>query len=146
MRYDEWEIQVPAAITNDALWRTKVYRFALFAADIGWHDVSKLAKDRRTLGLSDQLFRALGSVGANIAEGYSPGTGRDRARFYECALGSGRESRGWYYKGRHVLGESVTVHRLELLTKIIRMLMVMIPDQRGRYIREETADYGVAGA
>ena len=100
---------------------------------------------RRTLGLSDQLYRALGSVGSNIAEGYSRGTGRDRARFYEYALGSGRESRGWYYKGRHVLGESVTAHRLELVTKIIRILMVMIPDQRGQYIREETTDYSVAG-
>ncbi len=146
MSYEEWLLTVPAAITGDPLWKLEVYRLALFSADLGWHDVTKLMGDRRTLGLSDQLYRALGSVGSNIAEGYSPGTGRDRARFYECALGSGRESRGWYYKGRHVLGESVTVHRLELLTKIIRMLMVMIPDQRGRYIREETADYGVAGA
>lgn len=136
---------VPAAITGDPLWKLEVYRLALFAADLGWHDVTRLMGDRRTLGLSDQLYRALGSVGSNIAEGYSRGTGRDRARFYEYALGSGRESRGWYYKGRHVLGESVTAHRLELVTKIIRMLMVIIPDQRGEYIREETADYGVTG-
>jgi four helix bundle protein len=99
--------------------------------------------DRRTLGLSDQLYRALGSIGSNIAEGYSRGTGRDRARFYEYALGWGRESRGWYYKGRHVLGEAVTTHRLELMTRIIKMLMVIVPNQRGKYIKEETADYGV---
>jgi four helix bundle protein len=76
---------------------------ALFVSDIGWHDVSKLVKDGRTIKLSDQLSRALGSISANIAEGYSRGTGKDRARFYEYALGSARESRDWYYKGRHIL-------------------------------------------
>jgi len=47
----------------------KVYRLALFASDLAWHDVCKLAQDKRTTGLSDQLYRALGSIGANIAEG-----------------------------------------------------------------------------
>jgi len=45
-------------------------------------------KDRRTLGLSDQLYRSLGSISANLAEGYSRGTGKDRAHFYEYALSS----------------------------------------------------------
>ena len=58
-----------------------------------WKDVTKLMEDRRTLGLSDQLYRALGSISANLAEGYSRGTGKDRERFYEYSLGSARESR-----------------------------------------------------
>ena len=62
-------------------------RLALFAAEIGWQDVTKLVKDRRTQRLSDQLYRALGSIGANLAEGYSRGSNKDRARFYEYALG-----------------------------------------------------------
>ena len=107
MNYDEWLKSVPGEITGDSLWKVEVYRLALFAADLGWHDVSKLMKDKRTLGLSDQLYRAIGSIGANVAEGYSRGTGKDRARFYEYGLGSARESRGWYYDGRHVLGEKV---------------------------------------
>lgn len=146
MSYEEWLVTLPGAITDDPLWKVEVYRLALFAADLGWHDVTKLMGDRRTLGLSDQLYRALGSIGSNIAEGYSRGTGRDRARFYEYALGSARESRGWYYKGRHVLGEAATAHRLELVTKIIKLLMVMIPNQRGEYIKEETVEYGAAAA
>lgn len=138
VRYDEWEKAVPQPITRDPLWKLEVYRIALFAADIGWHDVTKLMRDRRTLGLSDQLYRAVGSISANVAEGYSRGTGRDRARFYEYALGSARESRDWYYKARHVLSESVTAHRLDLLTQIIRLLLVMIPNQRGRtYVRRD---------
>ncbi|HSO74538.1 MAG TPA: four helix bundle protein [Blastocatellia bacterium] len=141
MDYREWENTVPEAITTDPLWRVEAYRLALFAADLGWHDVTKLMGDRRTLSLADQMYRALGSIGSNIAEGYSRGTGRDRARFYEYALGSARESRDWYYKGRHVLGDSVVAHRLNLLTQIARLLLVMIPDQRGQYMREESADY-----
>ena len=134
MNYADWARSVPQEITDDALWRVEAYRLALFVADMGWHDVSKLMQDRRTLRLSDQLYRSLGSVSANLAEGYSRGTGKDRARFYEYALGSARESRDWYYKGRHVLGESVTDHRLSLLTQIIRLCLVMIPQQRGRIL------------
>lgn len=143
MTYEEWEATVPEAIAGDALWRVQAYRLALFAADIGWKDVSRLAQDRRTRALADQLYRSLGSIGANIAEGYSRGSGKDRARFYECALGSARESRGWYYKARHVLDDSVVEHRLSLQTQMIRLLLKMVPDQRQRAFREETADYEV---
>jgi len=87
------------------------------------------------------LYRALGSISANIAEGYSRGTGRDRARFYEYALGSARESRDWVYKGRHVMGETVASHRIGLLTEIIRLLLTMVPQQRGSTLREQDALY-----
>lgn len=132
MNYEEWAAAVPEVIREDTLWRMEAYRLALFVADVGWHDVTKLGRDRRTLAVADQLNRALGSIGANLAEGYSRGTGNDRARFYEYALGSARESRDWYYKGRHVLGETVVHHRLLLLTKIIRLLLAMVPQQRAR--------------
>jgi four helix bundle protein len=119
-----------------------VYPLALFVADIGWRDVTKLTQDRRTVGLSDQLYRAVGSVGANISEGYSRSGGKDRARFLEYALGSARESRGWYFKGRHVLGKAVAEHRIRLLTQIVRLLITMIPDQRLRSLRETPPPYG----
>ena len=106
--YEAWLASVPAEITGDSLWKMKAYRLALFAADLGWHDVTKLMRDKRTQDLANQLYRALGSIGANLAEGYSRGTGRDRARFYEYALGSARENRTWYFNGRHVLGEAIT--------------------------------------
>jgi len=121
VNFEEWTEEVPEVIKGDSLWKVEAYRLGLFVADVGWHDVTKLMQDRRTLGLSDQLYRALGSISANIGEGYSRGTGKDRARFYEYSLGSARESRDWYYKGRRVLGESITQHRLDLLTQIIRL-------------------------
>jgi four helix bundle protein len=141
VNYQEWEQSVPRSITDDVLWKVQVYRLALFAAEIGWQDVTKLMQDKRTVALADQLYRSLGSISANIAEGYSRSSGKDRARFYEYALGSARESRDWYYKARHVLGETVTNHRLEWLAKIIRLLLKMVPDQRQRVLKEETVIY-----
>ncbi|MEJ2751016.1 MAG: four helix bundle protein [Anaerolineae bacterium] len=102
MNYKTWEDNVPDNLKGDSLWKMEAYRLALFAADIGWPDVTRLAQDKRTIRLSDQLYRALGSIGANLAEGYSRSSSKDRARFYEYSLGSARESRDWYYKARHV--------------------------------------------
>ena len=143
MNYSVWLETVPEAITVDSLWKMKAYRLALFLADIGWHDVTKLSQDKRTVGLSDQLYRALGAISANLAEGYSRSTGKDQARFYAYALGSARESRGWYFKARHVLGPAVVEHRLQLFSEVIPLLLTMIPQQRSdsRALREEDAVY-----
>ncbi len=100
MNYEDWLKNAPKDITKDVLWSVTAYRYALFLSDLCWFDVTKLMRDKRTLDLSDQLYRAVGSISANIAEGYSRSTGKDRARFYEYALGSSRESRDWYYKAR----------------------------------------------
>jgi four helix bundle protein len=141
MTYNEWLASVPPELTNDPLWRMEVYRLAVFASDLAWHDVSKLVEDKRTVSLSDQLYRAIGSVSANIAEGYSRQSGKDQARFYEYALGSAREARGWYYQGRHILSEAVAMHRIKLLTRIIRLLLTIIPAERGYKLKEEQASY-----
>lgn len=141
MDYRTWKQHVPQYITDDPLWRVKVYRLALFVADVGWQNVTKLVQDRRMRALSDQLYRALGSVSANVAEGYSRGSKRDRARFYEYALGSARESRDWYFKARHVLSEGVVEHRCSVLTDIIRLLLTMVPQQRGKKMYEIKSTY-----
>jgi four helix bundle protein len=76
------------------------------------------------------MYRAVGSIAANLSEGYSRNTGKERARFYEFALGSARESRDWYLRARHVLDPRILDERLELLTEIIRLTLTMVPDQR----------------
>jgi four helix bundle protein len=139
--FNDWLTEVPEAITGDPLWKMKVYRLALFLGDLAWHDVSKLVTDRRTVSLADQLFRAVGSVGANIAEGYSRQSGKDRTRFYEYALGSARESRHWYYQGRYVLSERVTEHRTQILAEISRLLLTIIPQDRTHNLAEEQSSY-----
>ncbi|BCX02523.1 MAG: four helix bundle protein [Candidatus Roseilinea sp.] len=143
MNYDEWMKSVPPAITNDRLWTLLAYRLALFMSDIAWHDVSKLMLDPRTRSLSDQLYRAVGSIGANIAEGYSYSTGGNRARYFEYALGSARESREWYYRSSYVLGTRVVTHRINLLARIIQLLIGYIPEQRQTSLREEETNYEV---
>src|SRR5436305_9478696 len=112
MKYEEWLATVPEQLKEDVLWRLEAYRLGLFVGDLGWYDVTKLMRDRRTLDLSDQLYRALGSISANIAEGFSRNSHKEKARFYEYALGSARESRDWYYKARHVLDPIVIQHRI----------------------------------
>lgn len=141
MTYEEWLASVPSELTDDPLWRMEVYRFALFANDLAWRDVTKLAQDKRTISLSDQLYRAVGSISANVAEGYSRRSGKDQARFYEYALGSAREARVWYYQGRHVLWEDVVAHRIKLVTRIIRLLLTIIPARRGYKLAEERTSY-----
>lgn len=145
MTFEEWLVSVPEELTNDSLWRMKVYQLAVFVGDLAWHDVSRLVRDKRTIRLADQLYRAVSSIGANVAEGYSRKSGKDQARFYEYALGSAREARGWYYQGRHVLSEPVAAHRLTLLTQIIRLLLTVIPTERGYKMgaraKETQADY-----
>ena len=141
MNYAEWLETVPSEITNDPIWKLEVYRLALFAGDIGMQDTLFLSKKPLMLSIADQLHRSLNSISANLTEGYSRSKGLDRARFIEISLGSALESRDWYYKSRHVLSAEVVKHRMSLITKIISMLVPMIPHQRKNAIREEQADY-----
>lgn len=139
--YDVWEQSVSTAITRDVLWRMQVYRLALYLGDLCWNDVSHLMRDRRTISLADQLYRAVGSISANIAEGYSRSSGKDRSRFYEYALGSARESRDWYHKSQYVLGAALAQERIELVAQVIRLILAMLSDQRIQVIRENTNQY-----
>jgi len=134
---------VPQELKGDPLWRMEVYRLSVFAADLAWPDVTKLITDKRTLSLADQLYRAVGSVSANIAEGYGRQSGKDQARYYEYALGSAREARNWYYQSRHVLTDTVATHRMRLLTQIIRLLLTIIPSERGYKLQEESVHYNL---
>ena len=141
MNYEGWLKTVPVEITGDTLWKVEAYRLALFLTELGWHDVTKLTQNKRMAALSDQLYRAVGSIAANLAEGYSRGSGKDRARFYEYALGSARESRTWFYAARHVLGENVVEHRLGMATQITRLLLTSILDQRVVSLHEDSPPY-----
>lgn len=141
MNYKEWEIEVPVTFKEDSLWKVAAYRYALFLSDLCWHDMAIRSKNRTLLSTADRLYRAVNSVGANIAEGYSRSTGKDRALFYQYALSSARESRDWYYKARHVLSENELTQRFNVLTEIIKLLLTRVPQQHGRVLREDQATY-----
>jgi four helix bundle protein len=141
MKYADWQDTVFAEIKKDPIWKLEVYRLALFAGDIGWHDVLTLSKNKLMYSIADQLHRSLSSISANLTEGYSRSKGLDRARFIEISLGSARESRDWYYKSKQVLLPKIITHRIGLITHIIGMLTPMISHQRKNAIREEQALY-----
>lgn len=142
MKLQTWLQSVPESLTADPLWSVEAYRLATFVADMAWADADQLARDQRTRRVAQQLYSAVCSIGANLAEGYSRESGRDRARFYEYALGSAREARDWYYKGRHVLGQSAG-EQMEILTQIMRLLFAMVKDQRGTSVREGAIEYTI---
>jgi four helix bundle protein len=139
--YRDWLTTDPVEITGDSLWKMEAYRRSLFMGDLAWRDATKLGTDFRTRGLSDQLYRSVGSLAANIAEGYSRSSSKDRARFYEYALGSAREARGWYYEGRHILTAEVASHRMRLLTEVICLLLTMVPQNPEITLREDAMEY-----
>lgn len=130
MTFDQWQAEVPIEIRGDALWKMRAYQLGLFVNDLAWSDAGKLLAELRTRMLADQLCRAVGNISSNIAEGYSRGTGKDRSRFYDYALGSARESRDWYFKSRRVLGPKVFQHRLELMTELVKLLITMSSTER----------------
>ena len=130
MTYEDWEAQVPDSIKNDPLWKFEVYPKALLLADLAWEDCGKMIKDDLGRSIADQLIRSSGSVSANIEEGFGRGYGKDYARFLKYALGSARESRGWYYRGRRLLNAKTVEHRYSLLNEIIALLVTHINKQK----------------
>ena len=130
MTYDEWLKEVPENIKHDALWRFETYRKALFLADLTWADSDKLLADLRGRGIAWQLIESAGSISANIEEGYGRGFGKDYARFLRIALGSARETRGWYWRGRRVFASKVVSYRMALIDEIIAGLVTASEQQR----------------
>ena len=128
--YDDWLEQVPASIKQDALWDFEVYRKALFLSDLAWFDAEKLIADQRGRTTAWQLIDASGSMSANIEEGYGRGFGKDNARFQRIALGSAKETRGWYFRGRHVFEPALVEHRMALCDEIIAGLVKSSKRQR----------------
>ena len=74
--------------------------------------------------------RSIGSISANIEEGFGRGYGQDYAYRLRIAMGEARESLGWYWRGRKLLTPEVLNHRLHLLDEIISMLAPNIQRQQ----------------
>lgn len=130
MKYQNWLNEIPEEISNDAVWNLRVYRATLFLSDLCWYDSHEII-EKKFYSLADQLYSSAGSVSANITEGYSRNSSKEKARFYEIALGSARECKGWYFKSRHILGKEKALHRIKLLTSVIKLLLSMINEKRG---------------
>lgn len=121
---------MPECVKSGPLWKTDFYRKALFLYDLCRLDTETWLSDARGKAIAQQLIRSCGSISANIEEGYGRGFGRDYARFLSIAVGSARETQGWYVRARHLLKPGVFDHRYLLSNEIISMLVRMINHQR----------------
>lgn len=132
---DERESPGPTSESRDPLWRMRAYRLACELIDEVWKDTDKLKHHPATGKIAGQLYAAVGSIAANLGEGYSHSSGKDRARIFEYALGSARESMVWFRSAEPILGRAVVSERLNKLEEIRRLLISAIPRERGRLIR-----------
>jgi four helix bundle protein len=121
----------------DPLYGLRAFELARSAVEIGTGDAQTLARRAATRLVSGQLLRSVGSITANIAEGYGRGTGADRARFYEYALGSAREAREWYRSAGAVLQAGLVSDRLARLDAIVSLLIGLVRETRTRTIRRD---------
>src|SRR5687767_12658331 len=128
-RFSEWEREPPADLFGDPMWRLPAFRISLFLAGVVRSDVKFLLRTGAPRRNIDQLERCVPSIKANISEGYSKFSGKERARYYETALCSAREAREWYRDLGSWLGRSAA-ERGMLLTRVIKILTVAIPEER----------------
>ena len=113
----------------------RVYQLAKGLIEPAFSDGEILRAHPLTAEMAGQLYLAVGSITANIREGYYRSSGKDRARIFEYALGSAGESEEWYGTGQPVLGAERTEERIKVLREIQRMLKAIIPRERVRLIR-----------
>ena len=135
MTYDEWEGAVGESVKRDATWHVQAYRFGLYLARCAWKDCERLASDPRGASAAGQLIRAVGSIAANVAEGYAKRSAKDRIRYFEYALGSVGETRAWYLVAEPSLTGGVVDARCQVLLSLTRLLLTMIRRERGRTAR-----------
>ena len=119
----------------DPLERMAVYRLAKGLTEPAFKDCELLHSHPVTVEVAAQLYTAIGSVRANISEGYARSSGRDRARLFEYALGSARESSEWYDSAEPVIGSERVTAAKTTLGEIRRLLQAIIPRERKRTIR-----------
>jgi len=119
-----------SALTSDRLWQVTAFRKAMLLIDDARDDAVHLSCSRLYEPTARQLFRAVGSIAANISEGYSRSTGLDRARFLEYSLGSVRESLVWYSAARIALGVEAADDRAARLVELRRLLLTSVTNER----------------
>jgi four helix bundle protein len=125
-----WEREQPEAITKDPLWTLDCYREALFLVDKARDDVEWCAHAASLSAARGQLLTSVGSVAANIGEGYGRMTATDRAKYLSYALGSAREAIAWYRVLKRPNHDEETSDRIERLSRVRRMLIGLLKRPR----------------
>lgn len=126
---------VSVETSHDPLARMRVFQLAAELIPDAFADAKALRAEPITGEIAGQLYAAVCSIEANISEGYSRSSGKDRARIFEYALGSVRESMSWYKSASPILGDSTVRERRDRLEEMRRLFLAIIPRERGRSMR-----------
>ena len=122
IEFRRWEARQAPGERADPIWSLHAYRLARYLLDEARADVGS-HNHRVSFAARDQLISCVASISANIGEGYSRQTQRDRARFYAYALGSAREAVSWYAAIGDALPTGTSAVRAAALTSIRRLLL-----------------------
>lgn len=132
VNYDEWEATVPQGLRDDTIWRVQAFRLASYLSAVAELDSESIAVDKRLTRSAAQLVDAAGSIPANVIEGYSRLSPKDRIRYYEYALGSANEAKSRYLSLARRLPPPILDARLSTLNSITRFVQKMIRSGRLR--------------
>jgi len=128
-------VSITVESSHDPLSRMRVFQIVTRLIPDAFEDATALKTDPITIEIAGQLYAAVCSIEAHISEGYSRSSGKDRARIFEYALGSVRESMSWYRSSGPILGEQVATDRRNRLEEMRRLLLAIIPRERGRSMK-----------
>jgi len=128
-------IPVSADDSHDPLSRMRVYQLAAELIPDCYADAQLVNNGPITKELAPDLYAAVSSIESNIAEAYSRSSGKERAMRFEYALGSVRESMSLYKSSSPVLGAKIVKDRRDRLEEMRRLLLAIIPRERGRSMK-----------
>jgi len=126
---------VSADDSQDPLSRMRVFQLARELIPDCFGDAKLIRAEPITEGIAGQLYAAVCAIEANVSEAYSRTSGKDRALRFEYALGSVRESMSWYKSAIPILGEATVKDRRDRLEEMRRMLLAIIPRERGKTMK-----------
>lgn len=130
MSFEVWLQTVHPRMRQEPIWHSLPYRKALYFYDCVWQDCDRLRSDVRGRAIVGQLVRSAGSISANLEEGHGRGYGKQRDWFWKVAIGSARESKGWYWRAHSLLSSETLDHQLALADEIIALLVSELKRQR----------------
>ncbi len=123
LTFEAWIETVHDGVKKEPIWQSLAYRKALFFHECVWHDFDILRRDIRGKAIMEQLIRSAGSISANLEEGHGRGYGKQRNWFFKVAIGSARESKGWYWRAHPLFSKEVLDARLALIDEVIALLV-----------------------
>jgi four helix bundle protein len=125
---DKSKSSTPRHFTDLKVWKDAhdLYLLAL-------KDVENFPNSKGAYNLIDQLLRSIGSISANIAEGFNRRSTKHYISYLDNSVGSTNEAENWYYKieGAGWLGSDMIRERVEKLTEIRKMLCSLIRSLNG---------------